>query len=321
MKQKQLLFGILGCLVASISWGAMFPILDHALKYINPFYFSFFRYGAVACILALCLFLKEGKQAFLLEGKTKYLLLFSAMAFPVYNFLFLGQMLMGHNGVMVASIMESLLPIFSIIFIWIVKGIKPKKYMVLSIFIAFTGAFFVITKGNVHFLSDLKGNILSLCFMMIGVIGWMIYTMGGDYFSEWSALRYSTLTCIIGVIMTGLILVITTWIGLLTMPTIQNLSIIKYDLLFMITLPGLLALICWNYGIKVLTPINGVLFINLLPITTMLIMIVKGHQMELSDIIGMILVITALIQYNAYQRKEKVVAPHNKSGHRLKKSG
>ncbi|MED2765818.1 DMT family transporter [Bacillus thuringiensis] len=321
MKKKQLLFGILGCLAASISWGAMFPILDHALKYMNPYYFSFFRYGAVACILALCLLLKEGKKAFLLEGKSKYLFLFSAMAFPIYNFLFLGQMLMGHNGVMVASIMESLLPIFSILFMWVIKGIKPKKYMILSICIAFTGAFFVITKGNIHFLLNLKGNILSLCFMIIGVIGWMIYTMGTDYFREWSTLRYSTLTCIIGVAMTGIVLVVSTWTGLLAVPTIKSLSIIKYDLLFMITLPGLLALICWNYGIKVLTPINGVLFINLLPITTLLIMVIKGYQMKSFDIIGIILVITALIQYNIYHRKENRIAAHNNNVHRIQKSG
>lgn len=321
MKQKELLFGILGCLTASISWGAMFPVLDHALKYMNPYYFSFFRYGIVACILALCLFLKEGKQAFLLEGKIKYLLLFSAMAFPIYNLLFLGQMLMGNSGVMIASIMEALLPIFSILFVWGMKGLKPKQYMVLSIAIAFTGAFFVITKGNIHFFSDLKDNALSLSFMFVGVIGWMVYTMGGDYFREWSVLRYSTITCIIGVAMTGIIIFTITWTGYLAVPTIQIISIVKYDLLFMVTLPGVLALLCWNYGIKVMTPINGVLFINLLPITTMLIMIIQGYQIGFFDIIGMVLVILALFQYNIYQRKENQLTDNNKSVHQLKQSG
>lgn len=321
MTQKRLLLGIIGCLVASISWGAMFPILDHALMYIDPYYFSFLRYGAASCILALCLLLKEGKQAFSFEGKIKYLLFFSAMAFPIYNLIFLGQMLMGHSGVMVASVMESLLPIFSILFMWGFKGLKPKKYMIFSIGMAFFGAFFVITKGNIHFLSDLRENILPLCFMIMGVIGWMFYTMGGGYFHNWSVLRYSTLTCIIGGAMTGVILLITTWIGMLAIPSVKVLFTVKYDLLFMITLPGILALICWNYGIKILSPINGALFINLLPITTMLIMMFKGYKIGNFDIIGVTLVIVALIQYNNYQRKEKRITNPEHSDCHLRKSG
>lgn len=47
MKKSQLFIGALTCLVASMSWGAMFPVADHALEFIDPFYFSFIRYGVV----------------------------------------------------------------------------------------------------------------------------------------------------------------------------------------------------------------------------------------------------------------------------------
>lgn len=50
------------------------------------------------------------------------------MAFTVYNVLiFLGQMLMGKSGVMVASIMEALMPMISICILWGYKHVKPKK--------------------------------------------------------------------------------------------------------------------------------------------------------------------------------------------------
>lgn len=59
------------------------------------------------------------------------------MAFTVYNVLiFLGQMLMGKSGVMVASIMEALMPMISICILWGYKHIKPKKYMITSMVIA-----------------------------------------------------------------------------------------------------------------------------------------------------------------------------------------
>lgn len=67
-----MIIGALACLIASMSWGAMFPVADHALEYIDPFYFSLIRYGAVAIMLIVLLLMKEGKRAFRLEEEESY---------------------------------------------------------------------------------------------------------------------------------------------------------------------------------------------------------------------------------------------------------
>ncbi|PFA21903.1 EamA/RhaT family transporter [Bacillus cereus] len=301
-----MIMGALACLIASMSWGAMFPVADHALEYIDPFYFSFIRYGAVAIILVLLLLMKEGKKAFRLEGKGKLLVFFGTMAFTVYNVLvFLGQMMMGKPGVMVASIMEALMPMISICILWGYKHIKPKKYMITSMVIAFVGAVFVITKGDMSFFLTLKDNLFSLAFIFIGVVGWVVYTMGGQVFSDWSTLRYSTLTCVFGTAVTGVITIIITMLGYVPVPSAEILSIVKYDLLFMMTLPGIVALLAWNYGVKILSSINGILFINFVPITTLVIMMMQGYKITTFDIVGTLLVMTALIRNNVCQRKEE----------------
>ncbi|WP_415782926.1 DMT family transporter [Bacillus manliponensis] len=302
------MLGALACLVASMSWGAMFPVADHALEYIDPFYFSLIRYGAVAIVLVLLLWMKEGKKAFRLEGKGKLLLFFGTMAFTVYNvLLFLGQMLMGKPGIMVASIMESLMPMISIMILWMFKSVKPKKYMITGMAIAFLGAFFVITKGDMSFFFTLQDHMLSLFFMFIGVVGWVVYTMGGKSFSDWSTLRYSTLTCVFGTIVTGIITFVVTQLGYIAVPTVETLSIVKYDLLFMMTLPGIVALLAWNYGVKVLSSINGILFINFVPITTLLVMMFQGYEITMFDAVGTLLVMIALIRNNIYQRREEML--------------
>ncbi|MCI0766402.1 DMT family transporter [Bacillus sp. TL12] len=306
MRKGQMIIGALACLIASMSWGAMFPVADHALEYIDPFYFSFIRYGAVAIVLIALLLMKEGKKAFRLEGKGKLLVFFGTMAFTVYNVLvFLGQMLMGKPGVMVASIMEALMPMISIGILWGYKQIKPKKYMMTSMVIAFIGAVFVITKGDMSFFLTLKDNLFSLVFIFIGVVGWVIYTMGGQSFSGWSTLRYSTLTCVFGTAVTGVITMIITLLGYVPVPSTETISIVKYDLLFMMTLPGIVALLAWNYGVKILSSINGILFINFVPITTLIIMMMQGYKITTFDIVGTLLVITALIRNNVCQRKEE----------------
>ncbi|MBO1581746.1 DMT family transporter [Bacillus sp. XF8] len=306
MRKGQMIMGALACLIASMSWGAMFPVADHALEYIDPFYFSFIRYGAVAIVLVLLLLMKEGKKAFRLEGKGKLLVFFGTMAFTVYNVLvFLGQMLMGKSGVMVASIMEALMPMISIGILWGYKHIKPKRYMITSMIIAFIGAIFVITKGDMSFFLTLKDNLFSLAFIFIGVVGWVIYTMGGQSFSNWSTLRYSTLTCVFGTAVTGVITMIITMLGYVSVPSAETISIVKYDLLFMMTLPGIVALLTWNYGVKILSSINGILFINFVPITTLVIMMMQGYKITIFDIVGTMLVMTALIRNNVCQRKEE----------------
>ncbi|PFK43219.1 EamA family transporter [Bacillus cereus] len=306
MRKSQMIMGALACLIAGMSWGAMFPVADHALEYIDPFYFSFIRYGAVAIVLVLLLLMKEGKKAFRLEGKGKLLVFFGTMAFTVYNVLvFLGQMMMGKPGVMVASIMEALMPMISICILWGYKHIKPKKYMITSMVIAFVGAVFVITKGDMSFFLTLKDNLFSLAFIFIGVVGWVVYTMGGQVFSDWSTLRYSTLTCVFGTAVTGVITMIITMLGYVPVPSAEMLSIVKYDLLFMMTLPGIVALLAWNYGVKILSSINGILFINFVPITTLVIMMMQGYKITTFDIVGTLLVITALIRNNVCQRKEE----------------
>jgi len=164
---------------------------------------------------------------------------------------------------------------------------------------------FVITKGDMSFFVTLKDNMFPLAFIFIGVVGWVIYTMGGQTCSDWSTLRYSTLTCVFGTTVTGIITVIITSLGYISVPSMGTISIVKYDLLFMMTLPGIVALLAWNYGVKILSSINGILFINFVPITTLAIMMMQGYQITMFDIIGTVLVIAALIRNNVCQRKEE----------------
>ncbi len=306
MRKGQMIVGAMACLIASMSWGAMFPVADHALEYIDPFYFSMIRYGAVSVVLVILLLIIEGKKAFRLEGKGKLLVFFGTMAFTVYNVLiFLGQMLMGKSGVMVASIMEALMPMISIGILWGYKHVKPKKYMIISMILAFIGAVFVITNGDMSFFLTLGDSFFSLSFMLIGVIGWVIYTMGGQSFRDWSTLRYSTLTCVLGTAVTGILTIIITMLGHVPVPSMETIFTIKYDLLFMMILPGIVALLSWNYGVKILSSVNGILFINFVPITTLVIMMIQGYKITIFDVVGTLLVIIALIRINIYQRKEE----------------
>src|SRR5690606_17298096 len=172
----------------------MFPVAHAAFEYIDPFYFTIFRYGAVTIILVILLFWKEGTQAFRFEGKGFKLWFFGTMAFTVYNlFIFWGEDLMGEPGVMVASIMESLMPMISIIIAWMFLHKRPHAFTLVCVIIALIGALLVITKGDIKAFLSATDDIFPTALIFISVIGWVIYTMGGKEFQDWSVLRYSTL--------------------------------------------------------------------------------------------------------------------------------
>jgi len=114
--KNNILIGAILCAIASASWGAMFPVANHAFLYIEPFYFTIIRYLPVVVILIVLLYFTEGKKAFKSEGHGFKLWLFGTMGFTVYNlFIFWGQNLLGDPGVLLASIMEALAPIISVL--------------------------------------------------------------------------------------------------------------------------------------------------------------------------------------------------------------
>lgn len=307
--RKNVLLGAFLCLLASMSWGAMFPVAHEALKHIDPFYFSFIRYFIVGILLAVILLVKEGKQAFRLEGKGLALTFFGTMAFVVYNMcVFLGQQQLGTAGTIIASIMEVLMPVITIIIMWITTRRKPGLTTMRNIIIAFVGALFVITRGDFSFFAMNSGQLFPLLLILIGVIGWVVYSLGGSRFKDWSILRYSTLTCLLGNGVAFIVVASGTAAGWLSIPSFETLATIKYEMAFMSLVPGIVALLSWNKGLQLLSSTHGILFINFVPITTFVIIAFQGYSINAFEIGGTLIIIAALA-HNTLSQGGSVISP------------
>ena len=283
----------------------MFPVANHAFNYIDPFYFTIFRYIAVTVLLVVLLFWKEGKKAFRFEGKGLSLWFFGTMAFTVYNLLiFWGEDLLGEPGVMVASIMESLMPMISIVIVWLLSRNRPHGVTLFFVFTAFVGVSLVISKGDFGALLTATSDIVPSLLIFIAVVGWVIYTMGGSKFSDdgWSALRFSTLSCLLGTVTATVVTVLITFSGYVTVPTMATIQTVSPHLAFMIIFPGLIALLGWNIGVGILSPLNALLFINFVPVTTLVISFVQGNQLTAYDYIGTVFIVVSLIANNIFVR-------------------
>lgn len=294
--------GSLMAIFASASWGAMFPVAEHAFQYISPFYFTVIRYIPVAVILVMLLYFIEGKRSFKTDGNGFRLWFFGTMGFTVYNlFIFWGQNLLGGPGVLLASIMEALAPIVSILIVWFVKKSRPHAFTMFCIVAAFIGVLLVVTNGDFSVLFGLN-RLFPLVILLLAAVGWAIYTFGGNEFNGWSVLRFSALSSLYGTITATIVVTVLSIFGMVEVPTLHEVYMVRYDMLFMIFIPGLLALLLWNKGVEILKPINAILFINFAPVTTIIIRMLQGYPISVYEFSGAAIVCLAIVFNNVHQR-------------------
>lgn len=300
---KKYLLGIVLCLIAVFSWGGMFPIMAPALKIMDPFYITLFRYGIVAIIFAIILLFVEGKSAFKSDGNFLKLWLFGTSAFAGFSFLvFLGQKTAGPSGSIIASVMMATQPLLGVLVGWVYRGVKPTIVSLISMIVAAIGVFMVVTKGDLSVLYKGDNTIFALVLILLGALCWVIYTTGGGDFKQWSILRYSTLTSIYGVLSVIVILFVATLMGWLSVPSFGQISGVSGALIYMISFAGVIAVFAWNLGNRIIGPINGILFMNLVPITSFVISIVNGYKISAFELAGVSITILALIGNNIYNR-------------------
>ena len=82
----------------------------------------------------------------------------------------------------------------------------------------------------------------------------------------------------------------------------ETIKIVSPHLSFMIIFPGVIALIGWNVGVSILSPLNGLLFINFVPVTTLVISAIQGNQITSYELIGVVFIVFSLIANNIFVR-------------------
>ncbi|HHY1353729.1 TPA: DMT family transporter, partial [Salmonella enterica subsp. enterica serovar Agona] len=302
--------GLLCCLLATVSWGGMFPVMTHALTYIDPFNFTTFRYGIAGIAFALLLLFREGQNSFRLKGERWGLAwLFGTLGFAGFGFLvFLGQSLAGPGGALTASIMMATMPMLGLLTIWALKKVRPHASTMSFILLSFSGVVLVITNGDVFAVLNSPISLAANLLLIAGALCWVLYTIGGSYFPGWSPLRYTTMTTLLGMISVVLIDLFLVGSGAISVPSAASIITIVPHLLYMALVAGLVAVLCWNVGNRIITPTNGVLFMDVVPITAFIVSALNGVVPTNMQITGAVITAMALVLNNLNQRKLAMLA-------------
>jgi len=305
LKSKLPIRGIALLFIATAAWGGMFPVAKATLHTLDAFYMTLIRYGITAVIFAAILWMVEGQQVFRFEGRALPLFFYGSMGFAGFSlFTFAG---LGASEPEHAAIIVALMPILTALLNWAVKGIRPAAFTLGTIVLALFGVLLVVTKGNLHEVSAIgkhQGNLL----ILLGAMSWVIYTFGAASFKGWSALRYSTLSLMLGVISIFLSTLAATYFGTAHVPSSRQLWHVGPEMLYIVIFASVVAVLGWNNGVKQLGPLNAVLFINFVPVTAFTIGALQGRAFTPAELVGAAIVLGALIANNLYARKAHAAA-------------
>lgn len=293
--------GILLCLIPPLIWGGMFPVANSLVPTVNMFATTLIRYGVVAILLTLMLMRAEGRSGFAFEGNGWKLFGLGSAGFAGFGLLAFTAL--SYTSSANVSLIMAMMPAISAVLAAAATRKLPPAYTVVAILIAFFGVSLVLTDGDYTHLvspSDALGELLAL----LGAICWVVYTRGSANVPRWSALRYTTITTILGVPTIAAATFVATAVGYVESPTLESVLVGWPRLTYLIIFAGVVAVLYWNQGNKILGPLNGTLFMNLVPITTFTIMtIVTGTLPTLPATLGALLVIGGLLINNIFTRR------------------
>ncbi|MQA23746.1 EamA family transporter [Rugamonas sp. FT103W] len=305
--RTEYLKGMALCLTAAVAWGVSFPVMGLALQRMDPFNFTAFRYGAAAAIMLAILFYREGGAALRLRGQ-RYVLAWAlgSCGFCGYGFfIFHGQQLAGQSGALSASAMIATTPMLTLLLNWAIRRKRPSAVAFVCIGLSFFGVLLVVSGGALDSLLRQGVGGDSAAFLLLGAASWALYTLGASFFPAWSGYRYSAITTALGlttILASDLAL---QTLGYIPRPALSVLPTLLPYLGYMVLVAGVLAVLCWNLGNKIITPTNGVLFLDVVPLTAFAVEALAGTPITPGQLAGAACTAAALVLNNVYQRRSQ----------------
>jgi drug/metabolite transporter (DMT)-like permease len=293
-------------LVAALSWGAMFPIAAAAVEHVDPFHLTAIRYGFATLAFVALLAAVEGRRALRFDGRALELLALGALGFAGFNLL--SYVALEHTQPQHAALFVAMSPLLTLMATSALSRTAPRPVTIGFIVLALVGVLMVIGKGDPS--AVLHGGVNGGDgLVLLGVLSWVVYTLGARRHADLSPLRFTTLTSIGGI---AAILVVTetaTLAGWIDAPSLSDVGAIWWHVLYIVVIGAVIAVLAWNDGVKRLGAANASLSQNLVPVVAFAVSIAfQGYHAGAGELLGAGVTVAALFGANLAGREAAVAA-------------
>jgi drug/metabolite transporter (DMT)-like permease len=290
----------------AVIWGGQFVVGKSAIGRVDAFPLTTLRYALAAAVLLALLALVEGPRALRLDGRGLRLFWLGTLGFAGFNLLaFTG---LEHAEPQSAALIVALAPLVTAILLWQRDGVRPARVTAAAMAVALVGVALVISGGDPATILD--GSIgWGDGLVLLGMIAFVLYTLGAARHPELSPLRYTALTAALGWVSVAAATVVATAAGLVERPSLGDVGAVTPELLYL-ALPGaVVAVLTWNAAVGRIGPQNVALVGNLIPVVTFAVTIVRGYRPGSVELAGAALTVGALAANNLLLRRRAAVAP------------
>ncbi|WP_124950454.1 DMT family transporter [Sulfuriferula thiophila] len=270
-------------IVATVFWGANFALAGPILHDVAPLWAAALRFTLGALIMITFVSWRGESLIAPARRHAGVYLLIGAIGIGGFNLLFFYALQTTSAGN--AALIMATNPLMTTLLAAVTLGERPGGRLLLSLPLALSGVFVVVTGGDMSklaHLQDVRGDLL-----MLGAnVAWAAYNvLSRSAMPKLPALTNTTLVMSAGAM---LLLIVAISSGeQLTMPGVHA----AIALAIMVTAGTVLAYLFWNTGIAHLGAGRTALFLNLVPVFAMLTAAIMGTMPTLVQIIGGILVI------------------------------
>ena len=294
--------GVAAAVTTTLAWGGMFVVAESAFPHVDAVWQTAIRYGAASVVFLLLLALVEGRRAFVPSRELGSVAVLGTVGFAGFNLLaFVG---LRWTTPQAASLIVSTMPLITAFVLWARTGVPPRAATWVTSAVALLGVATVLGAGDPTAVLHGglgRGDLL----VLLGATCWVVYTTGAAGLPDWSPLRYTALSATSGAVVILALALVLSSAGVLTVPTGADLAAVTWQLLYVVVLAAVVAVLCWNHAMRALGPQDGVLFINLVPITTFTVQAFRGEAPRAGELVGIALTIAALLANNLLARRTR----------------
>ena len=260
------------------------------------------RYALAAAIMLVLLAAVEGRQALRLDGRGWRLFGLGSLGFAGFNLLaFTG---LEHARPQSAALIVALAPLVTALILWGRSGVRPARVTAVAMGVALIGVGLVISGGDPASIAS--GSIgWGDGLVFLGVVSFVLYTLGAAGHPELSPLRYTALTASLGWLTIAGATLAALAVGVVQMPSADDVTAVTPQLLYLAIPGAVVAVVSWNAAVGRIGAQNVALIGNLIPIVTFGVEIVRGYRPGSLEIVGAALTVGALAANNLLLRRRR----------------